>query len=64
MEYQPERYLKGGKLNPDMMDRDSVAFGYGRRCVYPTYLPIYISDSWSFFPVFVLEDTLATPRYT
>ena len=34
MEYQPERYLKDGKLNPDMMDRDSVAFGYGRRCVY------------------------------
>jgi hypothetical protein len=33
MEYQPERYLKDGKLNPDMMDRDSdsVAFGYGRR---------------------------------
>jgi cytochrome P450 len=31
MEYQPERYLKDGKLNPDVMDRDSVAFGYGRR---------------------------------
>ena len=38
MEYQPERYLKDGKLNPDMMDRDSVAFGYGRRWVY---LPIF-----------------------
>ena len=32
MEYKPERYLKDdGKLNPDVMDRDSVAFGYGRR---------------------------------
>ena len=31
MEYQPERYLKDGKLNPDLKDRDSVAFGYGRR---------------------------------
>ena len=31
MEYQPERYLKDGKLNTDVMDRDSVAFGYGRR---------------------------------
>ena len=40
MEYQPERYLKDGKLNPDMMDRDSVAFGYGRRWVYTTYLLI------------------------
>ena len=31
MEYQPERYLKDGKLNPDVMDPDSVAFGFGRR---------------------------------
>jgi len=31
MEYQPERYLKDGKLNPDIMDPASVAFGYGRR---------------------------------
>jgi len=31
MEYQPERYLKDGKLNSDMVDPASVAFGYGRR---------------------------------
>jgi hypothetical protein len=31
MEYQPERYLKDGKLNPDVMDKVYVAFGYGRR---------------------------------
>jgi len=31
MEFQPERYLKDGKLNPDVMDQDSVVFGYGRR---------------------------------
>ena len=31
MEYQPERYLKDGKLNPDVIDPASVAFGYGRR---------------------------------
>ena len=38
MEYQPERYLKDGKLNPDAMDPASVAFGYGRRSVIdPTY---------------------------
>ena len=46
MEYLPERYLKDGKLNPDVMDRDSVAFGYGRRWVYPTYsFILYISPS-------------------
>ena len=38
MEYQPERYLKDGKLNSDVMDPDTVAFGYGRRSVIdPTY---------------------------
>ena len=31
MEYQPERFLKDGKLNPDVMDPDSVVFGFGRR---------------------------------
>ena len=30
MKYEPERYLKNGKLNPDVMDPDSVAFGFGR----------------------------------
>jgi hypothetical protein len=29
IEYQPEWYLKDGKLNPDARG-DSVAFGYGR----------------------------------
>lgn len=38
MELQPERYLKDGKLNPDVIDPASVAFGYGRRSVIdPTY---------------------------
>ena len=35
MEYDPERYLKDGKLNPNVMDSDSVAFGFGRRSVDP-----------------------------
>ena len=55
MEYQPERYLKDGKLNPDVIDPESVAFGYGRRWVYLTYSPIYIS--LCIFLGFVLEDT-------
>ena len=62
MEYQPERYLKDGKLNPDVMDPDSVAFGYGRRWVYPTYSSICIS--LGIFSGFVLQDTLATTRCT
>jgi hypothetical protein len=45
MEYQPERYLKAGKLNPDMMDAGSAAFGFGRRSVNPTCSATYISFS-------------------
>ena len=43
MEYQPERYLKDGKLNPDVRDPVCAAFGFGRRSVDPTYSTKYIS---------------------
>ena len=33
MKFQPERYLKDGILNPDVIDTDSIAFGFGRRLV-------------------------------
>jgi Cytochrome P450 len=35
-EFQPERYLKDGKLNPNVRDPDCVAFGFGRRSVNTT----------------------------
>ena len=35
-EFQPERYLKDGKLNPDVKDPDCAAFGFGRRSVNTT----------------------------
>ena len=54
-EFQPERYLKDGKLNPDVRDPESAAFGFGRRSVNTTYFPTcpLINSS----PVYVLEDT-------
>ena len=54
-EFQPERYLKDGKLNPDVRDPESAAFGFGRRSVNTTYFPTcpHINSS----PVYVLEDT-------
>jgi hypothetical protein len=57
MEYQPERYLKDGKLNPDVRDPDCAAFGFGRRSVHSflPYSPIYILITY--FSVYVLEDT-------
>ena len=33
-EFQPERYLKDGKLNPNVRDPDCAAFGFGRRSVH------------------------------
>jgi len=38
MEFQPERYLKDGQLNPDVRDPNSAAFGFGRRICPGRYL--------------------------
>ena len=29
--FEPERYLKDGVLNPDVLQPETVVFGYGRR---------------------------------
>ena len=31
LEFKPERFLKDGKLDPNVQDPDSAAFGFGRR---------------------------------
>ena len=31
-EFNPDRFLKDGKLNPDVRDPATIAFGFGRRC--------------------------------
>jgi hypothetical protein len=31
LEYQPERYLKDGQLDPSTRNPDCAAFGFGRR---------------------------------
>ena len=54
-EFHPERYLKDGKLNPDVRDPDCAAFGFGRRSVNTTCLPTYTLINS--FPVYVPEDT-------
>jgi hypothetical protein len=43
MEYQQERVLKDGKLNPDVLDPDPLVFGFGRRSVDPIYSVMYMS---------------------
>jgi cytochrome P450 len=54
-EFQPERYLKDGKLNLDVRDPDFAIFGFGRRSVNTTYSPTYTLINFS--PVYVLGDT-------
>jgi Cytochrome P450 len=56
MEFQPERYLKDGKLDPNVRDPDCAAFGFGRRSVDPVFASIYMLMLKS-YPVYVLEDT-------
>ena len=36
MEFEPERYMKDGQLNPDVRDPSCAAFGFGRRSVDST----------------------------
>lgn len=31
MSYKPERFIKDGKIDPDVFDPSQVAFGFGRR---------------------------------
>jgi cytochrome P450 len=31
MAFNPDRYLKDGKINPKILDPEAGAFGYGRR---------------------------------
>ena len=33
MTFKPERFLKDGKLNPDILDPMFATFGFGRRSV-------------------------------
>ena len=55
MEFQPERYLKNGQLNPDVRDPDCAAFGYGRRLVDPVYSPAIHADG--LFPQYMSRKT-------
>ena len=60
-QFQPERYLKDGKLHSDARDPDCAVFGFGRRSVNAIYSTCTLINS---SPVYVLEDTWATARYT
>ena len=35
LRFDPDRFMKDGKLDPSVRDPASAIFGYGRRCVLP-----------------------------
>ena len=60
-EFQPERFLKDGKLNPDVRDPECAAFGFGRRSVNaiydsPSYYALITNSSTSICPGRHLSD--------
>jgi len=46
LEFRPERYLKNGKINPEVLDPDVAAFGFGRRSVSLYGFIVQSSDIW------------------
>ena len=64
-EFQPERFLKDGKLDPDVRDPDCAVFGFGRRSVIMMNTIYFLVCSFKSklltpfprSPVYVLGDT-------
>lgn len=42
-EFNPEHFLKDGKLDPDVLEPMEVMFGFGRRCVPKASLDFLLS---------------------
>jgi hypothetical protein len=43
-EYKPERWLKDGRLDPDVQNPSIAAFGFGRRQVEGFYFTLVLSN--------------------
>ena len=35
--FKPDRYLKDGKIDPNIQDPRDILFGFGRQCVLMTF---------------------------
>ena len=54
-EFRPERFLKDGKIDPDVFDPQRAAFGYGRRI---WYVHMLLNQT------FMLRKLLEAPEYS
>ena len=59
--FNPDRFLKDGKINPDVRDPNTFVFGYGRRYVHHRHIrPSFMSDS---VPPLALPNIVHTSTY-
>ena len=54
LEFNPERYLKDGQIDPSILDAQAAAFGFGRRSV------LYSNFPFSQFFSHIFEITVKT----
>ena len=43
--FNPDRFLRDGRMNPDVLDPQRIAFGFGRRLVDSTYMISIVDDA-------------------
>jgi len=43
-DFNPDRFLKDGKINPDVKDPEQLAFGYGRRYLHFQWMSVLHSS--------------------
>jgi cytochrome P450 len=41
--FHPERFLKDGQLDPDVRPPEIIAFGFGPRHAFATYVEIFLT---------------------
>ncbi|KAJ2918174.1 hypothetical protein MD484_g2275, partial [Candolleomyces efflorescens] len=67
MEFNPERYIKDGKFNTDLIDPMSFAFGFGRRIcpgmhLVKDVLYLMVASTLASFEIHPLKDESGTPK--
>ncbi|KAH6919314.1 cytochrome P450 [Coprinopsis sp. MPI-PUGE-AT-0042] len=60
-EFRPERFLKDGQLNPEVLDPESCGFGYGRRYLSQESLGFFAMSLLAKFDVFPSKDKTGNP---
>ncbi|KAH6899225.1 cytochrome P450 [Coprinopsis sp. MPI-PUGE-AT-0042] len=60
-EFRPDRFLKDGQLNPEVLDPESCGFGNGRRYLSQESLGFFAMSLLAKFDVFLSKDKTGNP---